>query len=104
MSYRNSFYDGAAADDVIIDSSVAQAELAATNAEASNTSAIAQATAAAASAASALASQTAVNNIIPTGGDSEMILVKSSGDDHDLKWTNTLDNTTIDANLNGGYF
>lgn len=56
------------------------------------------------SASSAQASQDAVEDIIPTGGDAEMILVKSSNVTHDLKWTNTLDNTTIDASMNGGYF
>ena len=110
MSNRNSFYDGASSyrvvvnnssgavgHDVSIDSAVAAAQLAEENATTSATSA-------SASAAAALTSQNAVNDIIPTGGDDEMILVKNSATDHDLKWTSTLDNTTIDASMNGGYF
>jgi len=41
---------------------------------------------------------------VPSGGSDKSILMKVSGSDYDTEWTDNLDNITIDANMNGGYF
>jgi len=112
---RNSYYDGTSGDDVVvggsvgqqvlIDTKVAAAQLARINAEDARDSALYSAASALSSKNDARDSADSVEDIIPTGGESEMILVKSSLGDYDLKWTNTLENTIIDAGtVDAGYF
>ena len=114
---RNSYYDGTSGDDVVVGGSIGQAVLideristASSHASTATTQAgiatskatiaTANAISAAASAAAALASRNSVENIIPTGGDVDSILTKSSSSDYALEWTNTIDA----ANVDGGYF
>jgi hypothetical protein len=107
---RNSYYDGTSGSDVVvggsvgqqvlIDTKVAAAQLAQTNAEDARDSALASKASASDSAASALSSKNSVEDIIPIGGSEDSILTKLSSSNYDLEWTSTINA----ANVDGGYF
>jgi len=48
----------------------------------------------------AISARDLITNLIPTGGAEDNLLVKASGDDYALEWTDTIDS----ANVDGGYF